>query len=97
MLFKYLVVVEDISIGVIFDSNKQEIRVGGHKKFERFIQATVSTYAGIELDKCLVVVDKSKVRYKAPCIDEQHHNMVEQLTAQSIVVKMVSSLGRLIR
>lgn len=97
MLFKYLVIVDEISVGVIFDSNQLEIRVGGHRKFERFLQAIISTYTGIELDRCSSIMDKAKMRYKAPCTNEQHHKMLEQLEQQGIVVKMVSTLGRIMR
>jgi len=97
MLFKYLISVEDISIGMLYDDRKKEMRLGGNKRFSDFINSIVETYAGLSLVKGHIVIDKLKVRYSISCTKKIFDRALIELSKQGISVAMVKSFNRLMR
>jgi hypothetical protein len=97
MLYKYLVSVDEISVGLIYDDRKLQMRIGGNKLFSDFMNSIVETYAGLNLADCLITIDKMKIRYSIECTKAIFDKVGNEILKQGISIERVKSFNRLMR
>jgi len=97
MLNKYLVSVDSIAVGIIYDDVNLELRIGGNRRFDSFMQALIINYAGLDITEAIQKVDRSKWKYKIHCTKENYQELLKNLELQCIPFVIVETLGRIMR
>lgn len=97
MLHKYLVTVDEVTVALSYNSESNLLRIGGHKRFEAFMQAIIINYAELNIVDSEVIMDKMKLRYRIQCDFNHLKTALANMEGQGIVCRAVKTLGRIMR